>query len=240
MKLGTDIMAAVGGDGTINEVAKTLIGSDILLAVIPFGSGNGFARHFSFPLNISKAIKVIKSGYTDVIDVGLVNDSPFFCTSGLGFDAETGYQFSHFGKRGFFSYAFSLFRVFRKYNTCSYEIFFNNRSIKREAYFINVANISQYGYNFKIAPGARTNDGYLDLVIVKKFPKWNAVRLVLLSLTGNIHKSQFIEFHKADEIRIESDSDSNKIHIDGEPAEVNIELVYKIIPKSLRVILPSE
>ncbi|MGC9343431.1 MAG: diacylglycerol/lipid kinase family protein [Bacteroidales bacterium] len=233
-----DIIVAVGGDGTINEIARVLIEQDVKLAIIPYGSGNGFARHFGFPLDPDASLQILKEGITRKIDVGMANDQPFFCTSGLGFDAETGYHFSHFGKRGFLSYAFSFLRVFKSYKALKYLIKINDISIERDAFFINVANISQFGYNFKIAPDASTEDGFLDLVIVNKFPKWKGPWMAIQSLTGNIHKNPYVEYHKAIEIQIDIKSNYNHIHIDGEPGTGSGKMKYTINPSCLEVILP--
>lgn len=233
-----DIIVAVGGDGTINEIARVLINHDIKLAVIPYGSGNGFARHFGFPLNPNKSLQIIKEGISRKIDVGMVNGKPFFCTSGLGFDAETGYHFSHFGERGFLSYAFSFLRVFKSYKASNYIIQMNHSSFERDAFFINVANISQFGYNFKIAPEASTDDGFLDLVIVNKFPKWKGLWMAIQSFTGIIHRNPYVEYHKAREIKIKMKTSKNHIHIDGEPGTGSEEMIYRIKPSCLEVILP--
>ena len=236
---GAEIIVAVGGDGTINEIAKTLIDKEVKLAVIPFGSGNGFARHFGLPLGFAGAVEVLKKGCSKKIDIGMVNGKPFFCTSGLGFDAETGYQFSHFGKRGFFSYAFSFIRVFKLYKSVNYTLYFNNEKIERNAFFINVANISQLGYNFKIAPDASADDGHLDLVIVNKFPKWKGLIMAFQSFLGNIHRNPYVEYHKIRKIKIEIPTENNRIHIDGEPEQAGPEINYSVKPLCLNVILPG-
>lgn len=234
-----DIIVAVGGDGTINEIARVLMNKEIKLAILPYGSGNGFARHFGLPLNLRESLQIIKEGFSTKIDVGMVNGEPFFCTTGLGFDAETGYHFSHFGKRGFLSYAFSFLRVFRSYEASKYLIQLNDNIFEREAFFINVANISQFGYNFKIAPEASTKDGFLDLVIVNKFPKWKGPWMAIQSLMGNIHKNPYVEYHKSREIIINITEDNTHIHIDGEPGKGKNKMKYSILPSCLDVILPD-
>lgn len=240
LKSGTETVVAVGGDGTINEVASVMINQKTRLGVIPFGSGNGFARHFGFPLDIKKSLELLKEGNSRKIDVGMVNDHPFFCTTGLGFDAETSYHFAHFGKRGFLSYAYSFFRVFRSYKSSTYKIYLNNTDFQRDVFFINIANISQFGYNFKIAPDASPEDGFLDLVIVNGFPKWKGIQMAVQSLLGRIHRNPYLEYHRAKEIKIIVEENNPHIHIDGEPGSGKKEMVYTIIPESLEVILPYE
>ncbi len=232
-----DIFVVVGGDGTINEVAKALMNSDCRMAVIPMGSGNGFARHFGIPLNINKAVRRIKQGREICIDVGFVNENPFFCTSGVGFDAETDLIYSQFNTRGFRTYASSFFRVFRKYVAKKYLIELKDELIQTEAFFINIANISQLGYNFYIAPGASASDGTLDLVIVKKFPKWKGLFLTFSSFFGKIDKSRYVINRKISYAKIKTERDTTIIHIDGDPLVIRgNELEYKISRGLLRII----
>ena len=238
MNLGTDIIVAVGGDGTINEIARALMFSETRLGIIPMGSGNGFARHFGIPLSISGAVKRIISGKDIKIDIGFVNGKPFFCTSGIGFDAETGMIYSQFDTRGFISYAFSFFRVFKKYHAKQYEISTDHEKIETEAFFINIANISQLGYHFYIAPGASASDGSLDLVIIREFPKWKGIFLAGYSFFAKIDKSNYVIRRKVKNVKIRTGGDKTIIHIDGEPEPVKEkEFVYSIKHESLRVII---
>ena len=234
---GTDIVVAVGGDGTINEVARALINTPSALGIIPVGSGNGFARHFNFPLSVRKSLQILNRGKKVNIDVGYVNNRPFFCTSGVGFDAETGYYFSHYEKRGFLSYMLSFFSVFRNYRSRIYQLEIDGRLQTFEAFFINIANISQFGYHFYIAPGASARDGALDLVVVRKFPKWKGLVLALQSLTGTIDKSKYVYQRKSGKITLMGEEE-RIIHIDGDPELVKGKLEYRVEPQSLKVILP--
>ena len=233
-----DIFVVVGGDGTINEVASVLINTECRMGIIPMGSGNGFARHFGIPLNIDKAVRRIKQGNEICIDAGVVNEKPFFCTTGIGFDAETDFVFSQLGSRGFLTYAFSFFSVLRKYVAKNYLIELGDEIIQTEAFFINIANISQLGYHFFIAPGASATDGTLDLVIVKKFPKWKAFMLALSSFAGRIDKSRYVTRRKITTAKIKTADNHSKFHIDGDPnIEEGNEFNYNILPGSLKVIV---
>ena len=238
VKKGTDTIIAVGGDGTINEVARALIDTEVTLGVIPLGSGNGFARHFQYPLNEKKALKIILNNSSIKIDVGFVNDKPFFCTSGLGFDAETSYVFSQHSARGFFVYALSFFKVIRSFRPGKYKIKLDDKIIEKEAYIINVANISQFGYHFYISPEASASDGYLDLVIIRKFPRFRGIVLAIRSFFGSIHKSKFVEVYKVRVIDIFQPESKKIIHIDGDPEIGEDTLSYRIKERCLRVILP--
>ena len=238
IKQGTDIIVAVGGDGTINEIARALMFSETRLGIIPVGSGNGFARHFGIPLSIRGAVKRIMDGEDIKIDAGFVNGKAFFCTSGIGFDAETGMIYSQFDTRGFLSYAFSFIRVFHKYHAKKYEIYADNEKIVAEAFFINIANISQFGYHFYIAPGASASDGSLDLVIIRKFPKWKGIFLAIYSFFAKIDKSNYVIRRKVKNVIIKTGHFKTIIHIDGEPEPVSEnELVYSVKHEGLRVII---
>jgi len=237
VEMGAEIIVAVGGDGTINEIARALMFSETKLAIIPVGSGNGFARHFGIPLSVRGAVKRIMHGRDIRIDIGFVNGKAFFCTSGIGFDAETGMIYSQFDTRGFLSYAFSFFRVFQAYHPKKYTITLDDEIIETEAFFINIANISQFGYHFFIAPGASASDGSLDLVIIRKFQKWKGLLLAFSSFFGKIDKSSYVIRRKITNAKIIA-FDENIIHIDGEPEPVQgNELIYSIKNKGLRVII---
>ena len=95
---------AIGGDGTINEIARSLVHTKTALGIIPCGSGNGLARHLQIPMEPKKAIDIINDGLIDIIDYGKINDVPFFCTCGVGFDAFVSLQFSKAGRRGPLTY----------------------------------------------------------------------------------------------------------------------------------------
>lgn len=238
MKQGTDIIVAVGGDGTINEIARALMFSETRMGIIPVGSGNGFARHFGIPLSVSGAVKRIMNGKDIRIDIGFVNGKPFFCTSGIGFDAETGMIYSQFDTRGFLAYAFSFLRVFSKYHPKKYEVLADDEIIETNAFFINIANISQFGYHFYIAPGASASDGSLDLVIIKGFPKWKGIFLAVYSFFAKIDKSHYVIRRKVKNVKIKTTYGKSIIHIDGEPEPVEgHEITYSIKNKGLRVII---
>jgi diacylglycerol kinase (ATP) len=235
---GTEVIVAVGGDGTINEVARALIKTDAVLGIIPLGSGNGFARHFNFPLKAQKALKVLTTGNIIHVDMGMINEKAFFCTSGLGFDAETGYRFSHYSARGFLSYALSFFNVFRNYIPLNYKLLIDGEAYESSAFFINIANISQFGYHFYISPQASAKDGFLDLVVVKAFPKFMAVFLAFRSFFGTIHRSKFVYICRCKQVKVLEPTGEKIVHVDGDPDMVAGEVNYSVLPSCLKVILP--
>ena len=101
---GTDVVVAVGGDGTVNEVARALVHTETALGIIPCGSGNGLARHLRIPMDVEGAFQLIEELCITSIDYGTINDAPFFCTCGVGFDAFISQKFAEAGKRGLATY----------------------------------------------------------------------------------------------------------------------------------------
>lgn len=238
MKLGADIIVAVGGDGTINEIGRAVMFSETRLAIIPVGSGNGFARHYNIPLSINRAIQKILNGKEIYSDVGFINGKAFFCTSGIGFDAELAMVFNQMKTRGFLSYLYSFIKVYTNYHPVKYKIVFDDEEFENEAFFINIANISGFGYHFKIAPGASTSDGYLNLVIVQNFPKWKGIFLAFYSFLGIIDKSKYVFHKKVKNVKIKIRNKVNTIHIDGDSDSVSeTEFEYIVKNKALRLII---
>ena len=233
-------IVAVGGDGTINEIARSLIETGSTLGVIPLGSGNGFARHFNIPFSSHKAFDTLIHGNEITIDVGYLNGRPFFCTAGIGIDAETGYYYSQYTHRGLISYALSFAKVFGWYKARKYSLEIDNELYDFDAFFINIANISQFGYNFYIAPKASTLDGYLDVVVIKKFPKFLSVFIGLRSFFGTIQNSRFVWHKQAKNVIIHTKEKENIIHIDGEAGIMEGPLNFQIRKSCLKVIVNRE
>jgi YegS/Rv2252/BmrU family lipid kinase len=232
-----DLVIAAGGDGTINEIACALINTGIPLGVIPLGSGNGFARHFNLPFNIKKALKLLFSGSTLSVDVGYMNGKPFFCTAGIGFDAEIGYNYRNYNHRGFIAYALSMAKVFSWYRSKEYSLEIDGERFEFRAFFITIANISQFGYNFYVAPHASTLDGAFDVVVVKQFPKWKAIFIAFRSFFGTIDNSQYVWHKLARNVKILSPEGEKFIHIDGEAGIQSGVLEYQIKNAELKVIV---
>lgn len=234
-----DVVVAVGGDGTINQVAQAIINTDTLLGIIPMGSGNGLARHLKIPLNIYKALYLIKDAHNTIkIDSCMVNGIDFFCTSGVGFDAYIGSLFAQSKTRGFFSYSKLTLSSLISYKPKKYKINIDGRLLEKEAFLITFANASQYGNNAYIAPLANIQDGLIDMVILKPFKLWNMLNLAYRMFNKTIHHSNFLETYKAKNILIEQAANIS-IHFDGEPMLVQEKhITVKIKPSSLKVIVP--
>jgi YegS/Rv2252/BmrU family lipid kinase len=231
------IIAAVGGDGTVNEVARTLSGTETILAIIPGGSGNGLARHLGLPMETESAIRVIASMKTRLIDTAYLNGRKFFSIAGIGFDARVANKYRKVMKRGFFTYLrISLFEFF-SYKERDYEIIADGVPLKRKALFITIANSNQFGYNTVIAPKAEVDDGWLDLVVAKKWPLTETPRVVTLVYTNKIDHSPYIEVIRAREI-IVTRKKGKRVNLDGEAVKVGKVVKAWIVPADLKVIVP--
>jgi YegS/Rv2252/BmrU family lipid kinase len=234
---GFSRVIAVGGDGTVNEIAGGLLGSNTALGIIPLGSGNGFARHLKISLNYQKANQIAQNGEIISSDHGELNNKPFFCTAGIGFDAQVGMRFAQIGRRGFVSYAQASFMEYFHYSPQNYKITIDGKTFSRRAFLITCANTSQWGYNAYIAPDASLNDGLIDLVIVSPFSFVVAPIIGLRVFTKSLCNSRNIEVYRAREAIIERDK-AGYIHIDGESLNEEKVLKIKAVSGKLKIIVP--
>lgn len=227
---------AVGGDGTVNHVAKTILNTNIRLGIVPIGSGNGLARSLGISMNIREAIKQIAVGNAAKIDSGKVNGIPFFCTSGLGFDAQIGEKFATMTKRGLQGYVKVTITELFKYRSQTYTLHINGQAIKRKAFLITVANAGQYGNDFYIAPEASMLDGQFHVAILKPFHFISVFGLLIKILRKKAHTSRYIETFVCNELTIERVNDGS-IHFDGEPEHAGNRIEFKNYPNSLNAII---
>jgi len=227
---------AVGGDGTVNYVAKTILGSDITLGIVPIGSGNGLARSLGLSMDIEEVIRQIAKGKTTKIDNGVVNGIPFFCTSGIGFDAHIGNLFATMTKRGLQGYVKITFRELFKYRAKNYTLEFNGQTIQQKAFLITVANAGQYGNDFYIAPQANMEDGLFHVAILKPFNFFQVFGLMIKILSKKAHLSKRIETYVTDKIKITRDQ-RECIHFDGDPEITDKEVVFENKRRSINAIV---
>lgn len=232
-----DIVVAVGGDGSVNETAKGLIGTRSAMAILPAGSGNGLARHLGIPLGLKKAMQVLQHGKSEKIDAIAFNNEYFVNVAGVGFDAHIGWEFAKFGKRGFSSYLKVIAREFPKYKAQDFELIIDGTSYKKNAYLISFANGSQWGNNAYIAPTADISDGKMDVAILRDFRLHNGISLAYRLFNKKLHTSSFLEIIKAKEVVLKQQG--TIAHIDGEPLEIGNEINIKVRPLSLSVIVPN-
>ncbi len=233
---GAEIVVAVGGDGTINEIGSALIGNTCTLAIIPYGSGNGLARSLKIPMNTIQAVKLINQFKTAKIDAAKLNEHYFFNMSGMGFDAHISHVFAKDKNRGLLGYVKATFSELKNYRSKNYKIIIDGKTLEEEAFILSVANSSQYGNEAHIAPRAELQDGLLDLVIVKPFPLYLMPLLALRMFLKTADKSKYLISLQGKSILI--NRNNNVIHLDGEPKLVTENIQIQILAKAINVIVP--
>lgn len=236
---GLDAILACGGDGTVNEVARACRDSGVAMGIIPAGSGNGLARHLGIPVDPVKSLEIIKGGHYDDCDFGTVNDRPFFCTFGVGYDANIADRFAASGHRGKISYIKSAIEEFVRFRHERYTLHVDGEIITDDAFLVAVCNASQYGNNAYIAPQASLTDGLLDLIVVRKADILQTAMLGMDLMTGTIHHNRLIKTMRIRNAVIEREG-AGAAHIDGEPCSLGDKLVIECHPQGLRILTPSE
>lgn len=230
-----DIIVAVGGDGTINEIASKVIGQHKTLGIIPFGSGNGLARALNIPMNAKKAIQVINALHIVTIDAATLNNKYFFNMAGIGFDAHISAAFVGNKTRGLKGYLQMVLKEINSYPSETYEITIDGVAYKRNAFILSVANSSQYGNDVHISPKSKLNDGLLEVCIIKPLAWYKFPLLAYEMLMSKTHRSKFVEIISGKRISIVRIKE-NSIHIDGEPFFMGKQIEIEIIPSALNVI----
>lgn len=233
-----EVIVAVGGDGTVNEVSKAIIHTNVVLGIIPFGSGNGLARSLKIPLKADEAIRVLNKINIDTIDSAKLNEHYFFNVAGSGFDAHISQCFANNKIRGFVGYIKTTFQELKKYIPQEYDLTLDGVNYIRKAFIVSIANSSQYGNDAHIAPRADVKDGWLDVVVVKPIA-WYMIPIVALRMFNkSAESSSYVEMFRAKKIEIRREYDA-AIHLDGEPRMEQKDLMIEILPLSLKVIVPK-
>lgn len=232
-----DLVVAVGGDGTVNEVARGLIGTGKAFSIIPCGSGDGLALHLGLSRNPRKALLAIKDGKVERMDYGTVNGRAFFCTTGVGFDALVGYEFAHAGRRGLLTYVTSAVKNWFGYKPDSYTITVDGESWTGPAVFITVGNVNQWGNNARICGGASAKDGLFFITVVKPFHTPMFIPLLYRLMTGKVKGSSKTVCLQGREVKIVR-SKEGPAHYDGEPLMEGTVLDIKMHAAALNVVVP--
>lgn len=233
---GVDVVVAVGGDGTVNEVARAIVHSSTALGIIPCGSGNGLARHLLLPLNVRKAIEVINRCEIRQLDYGIINDYPFFCTCGMGFDAFVSMKFAEAGKRGPITYVENVLREGLKYKPETYTIEDESGTLQYKAFLISCANASQYGNNAYIAPQASMSDGLMDVIIMEPFDVFEAPQISIEMFSKTLDKNSKIKTFRTRHLHIHRDK-PGVIHYDGDPVMTGADIDVELKPKGINIIV---
>lgn len=236
---GVDIVCAVGGDGTVNETARALVHTQTALAILPSGSGNGLARHLHIPINAEGAIAVLNECNILDMDYGIINDFPFFCTCGMGFDAFISQKFAEAGKRGPLTYLENVLKTGLSYNPDTYNIIIDDdEESMQSAFLISCANASQYGNNAYIAPGASVRDGLMDVTIIEPFTVVDAPSIAFQMLNGNLDQNSRIKTFRCKKLHVRR-SNPGAIHYDGDPIMSGSEISVQIVPGGLKCVSPT-
>lgn len=232
---GYGIVAAVGGDGTVNEVGQGLMGSAAALAVIPAGSGNGFARNFNIPLDQREAVRLLLSPHVITIDAGKINNRYFFNVAGIGLDAAISQSFEHAGTRGRLTYFLIGAKTFFTYEPVPVKIKHEGREVNPKPLLVSIANAPQYGSGAVIAPQAKPDDGLLDVCIIDKLTLWKAAANIYRLFNGTIDQMKGYHSFQTNSLTIERPG-PGPIHADGDSHQEEALLKIGVLPGRLRVV----
>lgn len=236
---GYSCIIAVGGDGTVNEVAKTMLHSDAVLGIIPRGSGNGLARELHIPMDVRRVMDVITKGHISTIDACKANGRVFFCTCGVGFDAQVSHTFAREKHRGSLTYIKNTIEEYLNYKPQPYELLVDDQTIKEKAFLVACGNASQYGNNAFIAPHANIQDGEMDITILSPFTPLDIAPLAIQLFTKQIDRNSKIKTLKAKDVSIIRQK-PGLMHLDGDPIQAESRIDISVIPKALKVFTPEE
>ncbi len=235
-RMGFDAVVAVGGDGTVNEVAQGVRGTQTALGIIPMGSGNGFARHLNIPVKPNKALEMLNHSEPISVDYGLANGRMFVSTCGTGFDAVVADQFAGSNKRGFATYLQNTIREAFNYTPQTYHLVGDGLDVTHKAFLITFANANQWGYEALIAPKASVQDGKMDIMLMSSHAILGSASLALRLFAGSIDDSHFMDTLRAKEITLERE-EAAPFHIDGDPVEMEKDIHIQIVPDGMRVLV---
>lgn len=235
---GCAVVVAVGGDGTMNEVARGLLHTETALGIIPRGSGNGLARHLQVPLSVDGAIRFLNQGHRSRIDSGNINGHPFFTTAGIGFDAYISSVFAGSKHRGLKTYVELILKEVRNYRHLPIKVSINGKTIDTELFVMAFANAAQYGNDAFIAPLADIRDGLLDVCLVRQLDMFKALSLSYAMLSKKPAGTDSAEYFKTQAVEVTTDH-SIMYHADGEYLGKASRFSVSMVPQSLHVVAPG-
>lgn len=229
-----DIIAIVGGDGSVNEVAKALKNSNISIAIIPTGSGNGLALHLGIPIDVEKAVQALNNFEAKKIDTCMLGNYFFVGTAGVGFDGLISHKFAQSKKRGFWTYVKTTIREYFKFKPFEITLTIGDQIIKEEVMFVTFANSKQFGNNAIISPLSKSDDGLIEVCVMKKHSVFRYLWLGILLFTRKVHKSSLVKYYSIQSAFIEANCEY--AHTDGEPIQVTGKNKVEVYPNSLKVL----
>jgi len=230
-----ELVVAVGGDGTVNEIASAITGSNAVMGVLPYGSGNGLSRFLGIPMDTEAAIKNLNNWHVESIDSATANGEWFFNMAGMGFDAHIAEVFSHEEKRGFSTYVKSAFQEIANYKADTYYIDIDGVKSQHEAFMLSFANSSQYGNNAHVSPHASVQDGLIDVCVIRPFPLWRFIEMGIRMFTKTSEGSKYVSIMRGKNIKVRRDK-PGPMHLDGEPRIAGTDIEIIVVPSSLKII----
>ncbi len=232
-------LLVVGGDGMINSIGSILIGTDVALGVVPTGSGNGFARHFDIPLDIVKATKVLAGARTKRIDVGFANDHPFFVTCSLAWDAALVDVFEKSPVRGVLPYILAGVYQFFEYTPQPFTLQLDGTKELHipDPQLCTIANLTQYGGGAKIAPGAKSDDGKLQLITIRRSNFHKVLPMIGKVFDGKTHEVRGIETRAFETLTVRREK-AGPMQLDGELLSAPADIHIRVEPSALNVLVP--
>lgn len=239
IKQGYYGVLAIGGDGTINEVAAALRDSDTALGIIPNGSGNGLARHLNIPIDVKRALEEINNDRIEQFDYCMANQHPFFCTCGVGFDAHVSAKFAESKRRGPMSYIKNTLVEYLRYRSEEYSIETADKVLTERAFVIACGNASQYGNNAFITPHASMQDGLIDVTLIQPFTPLDTAVLGILLFTKHIDQDTNFQSFRTPSLTIHRPK-AGVMHIDGEPMMMEADIEVKCIHNGIKIFLPKD
>ncbi|MBD2716178.1 diacylglycerol kinase family lipid kinase [Microvirga sp. STR05] len=232
---GYRVVAAVGGDGTVNEVGRGLLGTQAALGIVPRGSGNGLARHLHIPLDLPGAVRRVCQPTFQRIDTGEINGRPFFCTAGLGFDAHVSKMFAQAGTRGLSTYVKVALREYRRFRPTPVQVTLEGQELfDTHCYVLAFANAAQYGNNAYIAPRANIQDGLLDVCLIDGLSLPRAVRVGLGLALGTLAVSGGAVYHTSRHVLVRAATPLG-FHVDGDYVDDATDFEVLLHPLALEV-----
>jgi len=230
-----DNFIAAGGDGTVNSLASELIGTGKILGVIPFGSGNGFAREMGFKKDIASLADSIRETRVTDVDVLFLNNLPCINVAGIGIDSFVAHDFHNLNTRGIFSYGITALKITTFIKPFEIEIRHDQGITRARSYMVSIANTRQFGNNALIAPSAVPNDGRFNIAVVKKFPRILFPYFAFKLLSGTLKESKYLSYIVS-ENPVTLKTNEKRFHIDGEPVLITDEIVVSIRKHALKVL----
>lgn len=233
-----DMVFAVGGDGTVNEVAQGLIGSSVTMGILPKGSGNGLARHLGIPMKLTEALKLMSSSQVINMDTMSINGKLSVNVSGIGFDGHVAGLFGRDGKRGLAGYTKLVLKEFISYKELRAKVTVDGTAHETSSFIIALANSSQFGNNARVAPLASVCDELIDVCFIRKVPFSRVIGFATKMFTGTLDKSSLVDICKGKKIQLDFAAPV-AFHIDGEPQEPASTFDVRIDSGQLRMLVPS-